>query len=297
MTTQPASRHFDVGELSRGLAALPGMDAHHATERGAGPMGLWINEGVGNALAARALLHHLAAHESNAEWVVLGPASSAAFFEMDAPVAAYIPLLGMQSRRPAQWRITHWWSARQQRQQLRAVGLQRVFGVRPAGHKEWLSLSRQLHCPFLAVLGALDAFLELPHPILQAGPSALAYATHVFRGTPPNKSKEVLFVELRASDTTSLNKLQVDVDRLAKHESASVERVIAVVSELPEFMQRRLAQNHPDWHWVTMTQAFGLLGYADRVIGTNIDITLIGQEMGRGALFVLDKTHSQAFKD
>lgn len=295
MNSSSLAVDLTVLDLSAGSAALPEVENIDFAQSGSAAkprLGVWFGEGVANALMARALLYRLAAHYSNADWVLLGPADSACFFEMDRPVTVFIPLLGLQRRRPSQSRLAYWWSARQQRRRLRAVGLQRVFGVQPEGHKEWIFLGRQLHCPCHPVRGSLDAFLSLPHPTLQAGPSALAYSTHIFRSTPPHKIKEVLFVGLHATDSQSLSALQASLDSIAEVNSVYVERVVAVLSELPDFMQRRLAEKHPDWHWVTVTQAFGLLGYADRVVAATNDITLIGHEMGRGALFVLDKTHS-----
>ncbi len=282
-------RRQGVGDLHVTDLQVPTETHDHVAGQ---PMGLWLGEGVPNALAARALLHRLASHYSNTNWVVMGPVSSACFFEMDACVAAYVPLIGLQVRRPSQSRLAHWWATRQQLRKLRAIGLQRVFGLQPNEHRQWVALGRLLDCPCHAVLGAVDEFLSLPHPVLEAGPSALAYATHVFRRAQPHKLKEVLFAHLNSADLNSLNAIQADFDSIWVVDSTSAERVLAVLSELPDFMQRRLAEKHPDWHWVTMPQAFGLLGYADRVITTNTDITLIGREMGREALFVLDKTHS-----
>jgi len=287
-----SSMSHDVIDLSAGCAVLPDLDNSHRAHNAAQPMGLWVGEGVGNALAARALLYHLDSHYRGQQWVVLGPAGSACYFEMDSPVAAYIPLLGLSAHRPAQWRLSHWWATRKQQRALRAVGLLMVFGVRPQGHKAWLAVGRNLGCPLHAVSGSLDHFLRLKHPVLQAGPSALAYATHVFRHTLPNQHKEVVFVDLVAGDGLSANMAAAVPELAFQHESAPVKRVVAVLSDLSGLMQRRLAAKHPDWHWVSMAQAFGLLGYADRVVGTHPDITLIGREMAREALFVLDKTHS-----
>lgn len=274
---------------------------------GATRAALWVEPGLNSAVASRRVLLAMRAACPRVEWAVLGPKESMVFFEMEPAVAAFIPVLAMQARRPGQPRLAHWWQARQQLVKLGQLGMHAWVGVESVQAAKYhtakhgpsplfATLAKRIarHHPGAPVLRCALAppdALNLPaFAPLQLGPSALARATAMFRAWPPTVSKHVLVLGHTEEATVVLQ---------ARHQQAmatlptGAQALAVVLVYAPSMLVMRLRSNFPNWHFLNLAECLGVLAYADRVMGNAPWVTLLMGEMGRLDRMVLDKTHSQ----
>ena len=255
-------------------------------------IGLWFGSGLENALAARALLGQLLAERPSADWVLFGPRESLFLFEMDNRVSVYISLRSMELRRKAQSSLSYFLEKRAQFKKLKGLKLNECVGVsvQPADtDKQFKHILKILGVSGPFIQKDLASFLSIQRPELQAGPQALAFATHFHRKSPPHLSK--LLVLLVESESHTLEAQWVELQNLL----SSVEKAhttVAVITNNSRLAARQLAKVHPDWLQLDFTQAMGLIAYADRVICLSTTVTQICKEMGRSERVLLGKSHS-----
>lgn len=252
-------------------------------------VGLWFGAGLENALAARAALGRLMHKYPDAEWVLFGPPGSLFLFEMDERVSAYIPLKSLQARRPSQGWLSHYLAQRAQYKKLGGLQLNACEGVAvsqpsPEDTKHTLNLlgrlSRSLGTRVCLWQESLDEFLQIPRPVLQAGPQALAFATHHHRTTAPNAVKHLIILD----GTHSLPSLQSQLQGLQANlvsNQAVVHLTIAVLIENNRLTSRELGRQQPNWLQVDTAQAMGLMAYSDRVLTPHRLLCFLCEEMGR----------------
>lgn len=260
---------------------------------GALRIGVWFGTGLESALAVRAALGGFRAEYPGADWVLLGPRESLFLFEMDERISAYIPLLALEPRRPAQSRISFFLQQRAQYKKLHGLQLSFCIGVSVNGiGKQFQQFLKRLSVPGHFVCHDLPLFLSNPRPELQAGAQALALATQYYRLLPPHCLKVLLLLSGEPGQTLGLAaQWKAAQDTLAL-EGVSHTTTAVICSSKNKLQLRQLAQSHPDWLRLDLPQAMGFLAYADRVICFSPNITRICKEMGRSDRLVLVKKDS-----
>lgn len=263
-------------------------------------IGVWFGQGLECALAARAMLGQLQAKYPDADWVILGPRESLFLFEMDERVPVYIPLKGLEPRRPAQTRLSYYLEKRTQFKKLRGLQLDLCLGVsvlvdvhkaKQADVEQFQHVQKMLGIDGHLIQQELSSFLQIERPLLQAGPQALAYATQLYRKALPSQSK-VLALLYPASDPASLNLQWQAIQNSVLGLGNNLHLTIAVVVGENRLLARYMTDRRPDWLQVGLPQAMGLIAYADRVICDSEKITRICSEMGRSDRLLLVKSHS-----
>lgn len=263
-------------------------------------IGLWFGNGLENALAARAALGHLQVERPNADWVLFGPRESLHVFEMDNRVSGYIPLRSFESRRAAQSRLSFYLEKRNQFKKLRGLQLDDCIAVAVCSGderadqltaKEFQKDFSRLGVGGRCLLKPLEWFLAIERPTLQAGPTALAFATQHHRKSPPNLPKYLVLLSEYEETNMTLEQQWVRV-QACENLRRNVHLTIAAIVTGNRLNARQVAKSHPDWLQINKAQAMGLIAYADGVISVSGDITLICQEMGREALLLLGKSDS-----
>ncbi|HEX4916833.1 MAG TPA: hypothetical protein VFV43_02930 [Limnobacter sp.] len=264
---------------------------------------LWVEPGIDSALAARRLLQAVSLYTPHMDWAVLGPRDHMVFFDMEPAVTAYIPLLSMQPRRPAQSALVHWWQVREQSRKL--ANLEMDLWVGGAAGSASAPLQAKPHPQFVAQLkynqrhrvnaaalwctASLAAYASLPgHRPLELGPRALAKATALFRSWPPKLAKCVVVLGAMDEPLPVLQRRAEMAEHAVQQVGGHAMLVVLAVGEL--LRQRRLASAFPQWHWLAMPDCLGALAYADRVICHVPEITHLLAEMGRSDRLLLDKT-------
>ncbi len=263
-------------------------------------IGVWFGQGLHSALAARAAWGQLQAEYPGADWVLFGPLGRLFLFEMDERVPAYIPLRALEPRRPAQSRLSYYLEKRAQFKKLRGLKLELCIGVSAldaSPELNQLAAAQFQHVQKMLGVGGkfiqqeLSVFFQAERPLLQAGPQALAYATQLYRKTPPSLTRAVvlLYAEENApSLDLQWQALQCSLAQLG----GSTHLTVAAVVGGNRLLDRQLSTHHPDWLQLGLPQAMGLIAYADRVICASAVITLICGEMGRSDRLLLVKSHS-----
>lgn len=264
-------------------------------------IGLWFGQGIDNALAARAALGQLQAQYPGADWVLLGPQSSFFLFEMDPRVPAYIPLLALEPRRAAQTWFMYFLEKRTQFKKLRALQFHKCIGVSvvlpdaQSNHQiqqQFLHLQKILRADGSFIQDKLMVFLAHSHPPLQAGPQALAFATHYHRKLAPKTTKLlVLLVDLDEQGRPPLQQWLALQASVVAFQPAHV-TVGVIMGSGNRLLLRQIGETHPEWQLLNMPQAIGFVAYADRVITLSSMVTRICQEMGRSEQLLLAKTNS-----
>lgn len=263
-------------------------------------IGVWFGQGLHSALAARAAWGQLQAEYPGADWVLFGPLGRLFLFEMDERVPAYIPLRALEPRRPAQSRLSYYLEKRAQFKKLRGLKLELCIGVSALDASlelNQLAAAQFQHVQKMLGVGGkfiqqeLSVFLQAERPLLQAGPQALAYATQLYRKTPPSLIKAVALLYAEENAPGLDMQWQALHDNLAQLGSNVHLTVAAVVGD-NRLLARQLSTHHPDWLQLGLPQAMGLIAYADRVISASEAITLICAEMGRSDRLLLVKSHS-----
>lgn len=257
-------------------------------------IGVWFEAGLENALAVRAALGGLQAEYPGADWVLLGPRESLFLFEMDKRISAYIPLLVLEPRRPAQSRLTFFLEKRAQYKKLHGLQLGFCIGVSANGvvGKQFQEFLKRLSLPGRMVCHDLSLFLSNPRPELQAGAQALALATQHYRLLPPHCLKVLLLLSGEPGQTLGLAAQWKAAQDILTLEGISHTTTAVICSSKNKLQLRQLAQSHPDWLRLDLPQAMGFLAYADRVICFSPNVTRICNEMGRSDRLVLVKKDS-----
>lgn len=256
-------------------------------------IGVVVGPSVAQALGIRRALFRLQQARPDADWVLLGPKPLFCLFEMDTVASAHIPLLAANPLRKGQPRLGHWWQVRRQHRKLAQLPWQALlapasdsaaggFGQAPDWVPGLLKALRPVpvvDCPF---------FNDGPAPpLLQAGVSALAWATRLMRQANPRDLK-VLTVW-----PTLNNMLQAHTHGAALGPQAGVLTVHAVWRDTQQpLLQARQAkavaqQTGVACELVDLPQVLGLLAYADRVNAHCPVIPRICLEMGRQDRVVL----------
>ena len=253
---------------------------------------VWFGTGLNNALAARAALGAFQAEYPGADWVLLGPRESLFLFEMDSRISAYIALRALEPRRPAQSRLSFFLEKRAQYKKLQGLQLDLCLGVSVnQADKPFQQVLRLLKVSGRLVCNSLPQFLSSPRPELQAGPQALALATHHYRMVPPNALKVLVLLVEEPGQVLGLEAQWHNAQNMLAC-GGIAQATTAVVCSNGKLQARQLALAHPDWLRLDMPQAMGFLAYADRVITFSPDITRICSEMGRADRLLLDKKDS-----
>lgn len=263
-------------------------------------IGVWFGQGLHSALAARATLGPLQAEHPGADWVLFGPLGRLFLFEMDERVPAYIPLRALEPRRPAQSRLSYYLEKRAQFKKLRGLKLELCIGVSAldaSPELNQLAAAQFQHVQKMLGVGGkfvqqeLSVFFQAERPLLQAGPQALAYATQLYRKTPPSLTKAVVLLYAEENTPSLDMQWQALQCSLAQLGGNTYLTVAAVVGE-NRLLARQLSASQPGWLQLGLPQAMGLIAYADRVISASEAITLICAEMGRSDRLLLVKSHS-----
>lgn len=249
-------------------------------------MGLVVGPTIAQALDARLALYGLAAVRPDVDWVLLGPKALFCLFEMDALAAAHIPLLAAEPLRQGQPRLGRWWQVRRQHRKLATLAwhgviapvLQQQPVVEPAG---WLTrLLKALHPVPVHNYSAELAPHPAP-PVLQAGASALAWATRLMRQADPRDAKVLTFWPGVNALAAAHRSGVVPGQQAGEFQVHAVWRD-PVQPVLQARQARALAeQTGVRCELVDLPQALGLLAYADRVKAHCPNIPRICAEMGR----------------
>lgn len=255
-------------------------------------IGVWFDAGLENALAVRAALGGLQAEYPGADWVLLGPRESLFLFEMDERISAYIPLRALETRRPAQTRLSFFLEKRAQYKKLRGLQLDLCLGVSVTQvGKQFQHFVKLLNVSGRFICHDLPEFQSSPRPELQAGAQALALATQHYRMLPPHTSKALLVLGNEPGQTLGLDaQWKTAQDILALEGIAHTTTVVLCGKD--KLQVRQLAKAHPDWLRLDLQQAMGFLAYVDRVISFSPNVTRICGEMGRSDRLVLVKKDS-----
>jgi|GEM_PF-1049660 len=264
-------------------------------------IGVWFGQGLHNAMAARAAWGQLQAEYPGADWVLFGPRGSLFLFEMDARVPVYIPLRALEPRRPAQTRLSYYLEKRAQFKKLRGLKLNLCIGVsalaalpeqNQQADAQFQHVQKMLGVGGQFMQQELPSLLRAERPLLQAGPQALAYATQLYRKTPPGLPKAVALLYAEENTPTSLDlqwqALQCSLAQLGGNTHLTVAAIVGG----NRLLARQLGTSQPGWLQLGLPQAMGLIAYADRVISASEAITLICAEMGRSDRLLLVKSHS-----
>ncbi|HEX4879599.1 MAG TPA: hypothetical protein VFV39_07125 [Limnobacter sp.] len=267
---------------------------------------LLVPPGIEQALAARRLLLALHAQHPGVEWAVLGPRSSLFVFEMDPAVAAYIPVQALEPRRPAQFRLAHWWQGRQHVRKLAQLPMDAWLGCQatasvypraqvampPVYRRLFAALgSQQANKPQWWCAAQIDEYATLPGwGPLQLGPNALARATRLFQSMPPNVPKVVVVLGEASEPLGNLRARADQVQGLPGLEGGAW--VWLVLAEGAAMRHRRMASQHPEWEFASLADCLGVLVYADRVMCHVPQITRLLSDIGRADRLMLDKTHT-----
>lgn len=274
-------------------------------------IGLWFGSSLDSALAARAVLGELQAEHPGASWVLFGPRSKLFLFEMDSRVAVYIPLRSTEPRRSAQSRLSYYFEKRAQFKKLRGLQLDECWGVsivsdtagNPNALKQFQQVQRSLGVGGQLIRRDMALFMTAKRPLLEAGPQALAFATHHHRRSAPDQLKVLVllcgaeegFEHSAASEFAEPNRQvrqQWQAAQTALSFSQPVVITVAAIIDGNRLLARQLTQTHPDWLQVDFAQAMGLIAYADRVISSSTAVTQICSEMGREDRLLLGKSNS-----
>lgn len=254
-------------------------------------LGLWVGPGISDALVARALLVKLASFYPKADWVVFSNRANLCFFEMDPRMSAYIPLMSLDARRPAQGRFGHWLAARAQYKKLKALGLHGTwaagFGEAPAQYTRFAQQVCQA-ASAVWVHAPAQEWLQLPTPLLDAGASALAHATRLYRSVNPALQKVLCVLgrvgSLEQSHLAQLKQRMQAVQAELGQQAGIHLQTCALLEgvEAGGVLARRLAaEMGQNCQLVGLSELLGLLAYADQVRVSDPDITRICIEMGR----------------
>ncbi|MCQ8895138.1 hypothetical protein NQT62_01640 [Limnobacter humi] len=249
-------------------------------------VGLAFGPSVVEAMDARHTITMLKAQYPQAGLVLLSSPGNKAWFELDTRVDAYIPLQGLQPRRPGQSRLGHWWASRAQLRKLQTLPLT-VFCLQPSPvpsrSAAFLNaLARRMgHVPLLRA-GLEPQGGHTATPLLDAGAQALAQASRHYRTVDPTLRRRVVVLGM-ADDAPHLLQSRWQGSQTGAAPATHCTGIVLVEpGRSVGLLAQRLCRSLPgavlalDW-----SSTLGMLAYADEVKAWSPDVTRICREMGR----------------